>query len=62
MVGGGIARAKEVMMEFLEPALDNYVHQLFKNRYRLKFSELDDQETLLSAALLARLGKAKDVL
>ena len=56
VVGGGIARAKDVMVEFLEPALDNYVHYLFKNRYRLKFSELDGQETLLGAALLARLG------
>jgi glucokinase len=56
VVGGGIARAKDVMMEFLKPALDNYVHHLFKNRYRLKFSELDGQETLLGAALLARLG------
>jgi len=55
VIGGGIARAKDVMMEFLEPALDNYVHHLFKNRYRLKFSELDGQETLLGAALLARL-------
>ena len=44
------------MMEFLESVLDNYVHQLFENRYRLKFSELDGQETLLGAALLARLG------
>jgi len=56
VIGGGIARAKDVMLEFLEPALDNYVHHLFKNRYRLKFSELDGQETLLGAALLARLG------
>jgi hypothetical protein len=32
---------------------------MIKNRYRLKFSELDDQETLLGAALLTRLGKAK---
>jgi len=48
-------------MEFLEPALDNYVHYLFKkNRNRLKFSELVGQETLLGAALLARLGKAKE--
>ncbi len=56
VIGGGIARAKDVMLEFLEPALDNYVHHLFKNRYRLKFSELNGQETLLGAALLARLG------
>ena len=48
-------------MEFLEPALNNYVHHLFKNRFRLKFSELDGQETLLGVALLARLGSAQDV-
>jgi len=41
------------MLDFLEPALDNYVHHLFKNQHRLKYSELIGQETLLGAALLA---------
>ncbi|MFC2043260.1 ROK family protein [Chloroflexota bacterium] len=56
VVSGGIARAKHIMMDFLNPALDNYVHLLFKNHYRLKFSELDSRETQLGTALLTRLG------
>jgi glucokinase len=52
VIGGGIARARDVMMEFLGPSLDQHVHHLFKNRYRLKFSVLDGLETLYGAALL----------
>ena len=53
VIGGGIARARDVMIEFLKPAHGKYVHHLFENRYRLEFSELAGIETLLGAALLA---------
>lgn len=52
VIGGGIAKAKDVMMDFLEPALEKDVHHLFKSRYRLAFSRLAGMETLLGAALL----------
>jgi glucokinase len=52
VIGGGIARARDVMLEFLTPALGKYAHHLLKNRYRLAFSELAGIETLLGAALL----------
>ena len=53
MLGGGIARAKDVILEFLEPVLEEQVHHIFKDRYRLVFSEFNGEETLLGAALLS---------
>ena len=53
VIGGGIAHARDIMLEFLQPALGEHVHHLFRNRYRLAFSELAGIETLLGAALLA---------
>ena len=52
-IGGGIARAKDVILEFLEPVLEEQVHYIFRDRYRLVFSKFNGEETLLGAALLS---------
>lgn len=53
VLGGGVTRAQDVLLRFLEPALQEYLHPLSKGRFVLKFSELNGMETLLGAALLA---------
>lgn len=57
VIGGGIARASDVIRQFLLPILDIHVHHLFKGRYQLEFSQLDGKETLLGAARLAAVAK-----
>jgi glucokinase len=53
VLGGGVTRAQDVLLQFLNPALEKYLHPLSKNRFALKFSELNGMETLLGAALLS---------
>jgi glucokinase len=57
VIGGGIARASDVIRQLLLPILDIHVHHLFKGRYQLEFSQLDGKETLLGAARLAAVAK-----
>jgi len=52
MLGGGIARAENEMRAVLDPVITRELYPPFKERYKLQFSHLNGEETLLGAALL----------
>jgi glucokinase len=54
VIGGGVARAREVIEPLLQAALQESLPPLLRGRARLEFAALEGRETLLGAALLTR--------
>jgi glucokinase len=54
VIGGGVAQARESLLEVLNPALKEFLSPVFRDRVELRFSTLAGYETLFGAALLTR--------
>ncbi len=52
ILGGGVMRAEDIVGPILISTLERELSPMFRDRYSLRFSSLDGNETLLGAALL----------